>query len=622
MSTRDRAAGFDYDARVTFSSTERPRLTMVYPLLMSLLTALAALLGLAWLARRHGPGQPAPQAPDDVRRRRRVQVAALLVASLALRAWLMVTLDPDRSELWALNAANGVFDAYLHGHLELRHALHPPLHLAALYGWSALGAKLGAGGEILWLRLPELLLHVVLVLGLLRAGTALAGYPAGFAAALVASFTPNLVLLSILQANYFAEAALTAWFLASLCVYLAHDRPTWVSLVLTGAAALWVGHLSLLVVGPAALLFVFTALRRRQRAPAALALVAASALYLPLVSALVVALRAYRGATEAGEAGGDPFTAAAASLARFGEPALYVTNGFARGDSLALPGALTDALTGFGDLATLTLLAALVLLARRYPGLALAALASIAAFAAAGALMLMRFTNYAALLPLLLLVLCAGAGSIPGAASATPRATIAPLALAALALGAVYLGATRPTPKRPLTAFDGWSFYGRELGRVIDRISAERAPIVAMDGLKIDWFYGLCADRSSLQTVTACHARHGAAQPAGAFQLYTVDGHTVATPNGERSEGPTDDRCGRLGELLAAPPFASTPFWLVVSDSFLQQAPYMPGCPEALYPRLHTCPLVLRVRGLALHRCGDSVTSSASPRSASVAALR
>lgn len=595
---------------------------LVIPLLLPLLTALAALLALAWLARRHGPGQPVPEVPGDVRRRRRVQVAALLITSLALRAWLIATLDPDRSELWALNAANGVFDAYFQGHLELRHALHPPLHLAALYGWSALGAKLGVGGEIVWLRLPELLLHVVLVLGLLRAGTALSAYPAGFAAALVASFTPNLVLLSTLQANYFAETALTAWFLASLCVYLATDRPTWVSLVLTGAAALWVGHLSLLVVGPGALLFAITALYRRQRAPAALALVAASALYLPLVSTLIVALRAYRGATEAGQAGGDRFAAEAASLARFGEPALYVTNGFARGDSFALPGALTDALTGFGGLATLVLLATLLLLARRYPGLALAALVSIVAFATTGALMLMRFTNYAALLPLLLLVLCAGAGSIPGTVRRTPRATLAPLALAALALAAVYLGATRPTPTQPLTAFDGWSFYGRELGRVIERMSADRAPIVAMDDLKIDWFYGLCADRTSLQALSTCHARHGTPEPAGAFQLYTVSGRTVATPNGSRAEGPTDDRCSRLNELLAASPFAGAPFWLVVSDSFMQQAPFMPGCPQALYPRLDGCPLILRVRGLALHRCEQPVTSATSPSSASLAALR
>jgi hypothetical protein len=595
---------------------------MAFPLLIPLLVALAALLALAWLARQHGPGQPAPEAPARVRRRRRVQVAALLVTSVALRAWLIATLDPDRSELWALNAANGVFDAYFHDHIELRHALHPPLHLAALYGWSALGAKFGVGGEIVWLRLPSLLLHVVLVIGLLRAGTALAGYPAGFAAALVASFAPNLVLLSTLQANYFAEAALTAWFLASLCAYLTHDRPTWVSIVLSGAAALWVGHLSLLIVGPSALLFVVTALRRRQRAPAALALTAASALYLPLVSTLVVALRAYRGATEAGQADGDRFAASAASLARFGEPALYVTNGFARGDSWALPGALVDALTGFDGLATLLLLLSLTLLARRYPGLALAALASIAAFAAAGSLMLMRFTNYAALLPLLLLVLSAGAGSVPGRVSGARRATLAPVALAAVALAAVYLAAPRPTLARPQTAFDGWSFYGRELGRVIDRMSADRAPILAMDEVKIDWFYGLCADRTSLHTLSACHARHGAAEAAGAFVRYSVSGRTFAAPDGSRSEGPTDDRCGRMDELLAAPPFAGAPFWLVVSDSFMQQAPFMPGCPEALYARLDGCPLVLRVRGLALHRCEAPVTFGVSPSSASRVGLR
>ncbi|MEZ4268626.1 MAG: hypothetical protein R3F39_19895 [Myxococcota bacterium] len=595
---------------------------MMSTLLIPCLVALAALLALAWLARQHGPGEPPPQPPDAVRRRRRVQVAALLVTSLALRAWLMATLDPDRSELWALNAANGVFGAYFHDQIELRHALHPPLHLLALYGWSALGAKLGVGGEIAWLRLPDLLLHAMLIIALLRAGTALSGYGAGFAAALLAAFAPNAVLLSTLQANYFMEAALTAWFLASLAAYLAWDRPTWVSLVLSGAAALWVGHLSLLVIAPGALLFVVTALTRRQRAAAALTLVGATALYLPLVSTLVVALRAYRGATEAAQTGADRFAAEAASLARFGEPALYVTNGFARGDSWALPGALTDSLTGFDGLATLCLLASLALLARRYPGLALAALASIVAFAASGSLLLMRYSNYAALLPLLLLVLATGAGSLPGRVAGHPRATVAPLAFAALALAALYLGNPRPTLHRPFTAFDGWSFYGRELGRVIDHMSADAAPILAMDDVKIDWFYGLCSDRSSLTALSTCHARHGSPELAGAFERFTVSGRTLAAPSGARGEGPHDDRCARIDELLSAPPFLGAPFWLVVGDSYLQQVPLMPGCPPVLYAHLDACPLVLRVRGLALHRCERPVTFNDSPGSASPVPLR
>lgn len=584
---------------------------MTHLSLTPFLIALAALAALAWLARRHGPGQPPPPAPTWLRRRRAIQVTALVVSSLALRAYLVTALDPDRSELWALNAAGGVADAWFRGPLELRHALHPPLHLFAMLGWSELGARLGVGAEIAWIRLPNLALHVLMTLSLLRAGSALAGYSAGFAAATLAAFAPSLVLMSTLSSNYFAEAAVTSWFLAHLALYLTQDRPTWPWLVLSGAAALWIGHLSALVVGPGALLFVVTALRRRQRLPAALSLLAAAALYLPLLQSLRQGLAAYRGATLASQSGVDPETAAAASLAAFGEPALYVSRGFARGEPLALPGALTDTVTGLGPLlSTLLLLAALALVARRHRGLAAVALVATLAFAVTGSLLLMRLPNYAALFPLLLLTLAVGAALLPGPPA---RATRAPLVLTALALAALYVFVPRPTPDRPFTAFDGWSFYGRELSRLTATAARAPAPVLAMDELKIEWFYALCEDRRSLGALITCLARRGAPEPRGAFELFSVGAATVASPTGARGAGPTDDRCAQLDALLAAPPFAAAPFWLAVSEDYLHYAPSMAGCPERLYGLIDACDRTMRAGDLTLYRCDATVTTPRAP---------
>ena len=189
-------------------------------------------------------------------------LAALIAAIVATRLPLMVTTSLALGEMKGF--APGMWSRLLEAGTVV-----PPVSVTltsiAFDGWGAIGDHLGCGGELLWLRLPNLALTIWLLLIFLRVGRLVGAREAGWAAAILFLLLPRTITLSVCHGDYFVEAVLSAWFIERLATYLVEGRPVFPSLTAAGAFAVWSGNTGFLVVVPGLLLFLVVAWRREER---------------------------------------------------------------------------------------------------------------------------------------------------------------------------------------------------------------------------------------------------------------------------------------------------------------------------------------------------------------------
>ena len=238
-----------------------------------------------WSLRRPPPTGVASKTP-----RRELRALLLLVAvALILRSVLIPTLPPGIYELE--NVPYGrVLDELSDqiGYQPLRTTVyrnfHTPLLPTFLDGWFPLGDAIGMGGEIVWLRLPNLLLVAATLLLFVRIGRILGAPAAGWGAAVVFTLSPTLAPLSVYQGHYFLELVTVIWFCERLAQYIEKERPVHRSLAASAALALWTGYMAVLVVLPGMLLYLAVAWRRGDRLRGLAALLLVAAVYGPIAT--------------------------------------------------------------------------------------------------------------------------------------------------------------------------------------------------------------------------------------------------------------------------------------------------------------------------------------------------
>ncbi|MFH1531490.1 MAG: hypothetical protein ABIK09_12250 [Pseudomonadota bacterium] len=230
------------------------------------LLVLAPLVLLGFLLLRRREGAPARRHRPP---RGRVALGGVILGAVLFRLVVARTLGPGDLELesfpqdmdlWALSHVLGSFV-----YPPPPQTFHAPLLVSLLQGWSLLGDALGVGGQLLWIRLPNLALAGLMVWLLLRLGEALGDSRTGWIASVVFAVSPVLVYLTVPQGPYFLEMVTTTWFLERLATCAVAGRPAHRSLAVAAALALWSGFLSALVVGPGLLLHGILAWRRGDR---------------------------------------------------------------------------------------------------------------------------------------------------------------------------------------------------------------------------------------------------------------------------------------------------------------------------------------------------------------------
>jgi hypothetical protein len=263
----------------------------VFVLLRILLVAGLSAFGLILLGRGRPAGAAAPPAPGL--RAEPAWVKLVFLLGLGVRALAMVFepshffelehVPPETFErLLAFVARQAPF--FLEDGLTVTgKVFHTPALQFLLYPWHALGDLLGAGGTLLWIRLPNLFLAGWLMILLLRAGRHLGQTDAGRAALVLFALIPQAVDISVQMGHYFPEAVLSAWFLERLLAATVRGREVWRRVAIAGAAALWSGFIAWPLVGIGALAGAIHLWRGGRRRDLLALVLAMSALATPLI---------------------------------------------------------------------------------------------------------------------------------------------------------------------------------------------------------------------------------------------------------------------------------------------------------------------------------------------------
>ncbi len=238
-----------------------------------------------WALRRPPVMKPVSKPP----RRELWTLLGILTVALTVRAVLIPTLPPGTYELENVpydRVLNELTDQIGFEPLQTKvyHNFHTPLLPTFLDGWFPIGDALEMGGDIIWLRLPNLLLAAALILLFLRIGRGLGVPAAGWGAAAVFTLSPTLAPLSVYQGHYFMEMVSVTWFCERLVRYVVEKHAVHRSLAAAAVLALWTGYMAALVVAPGMLMYLVVAWRRGERRRGLAALLVVAALYGPIAS--------------------------------------------------------------------------------------------------------------------------------------------------------------------------------------------------------------------------------------------------------------------------------------------------------------------------------------------------
>ncbi len=221
-----------------------------------------------------------------------VSIRSLGVGVYALGLLTVATLTmhgngPCEYELGVLTASPLVLSDFA-GLVLNADPYHPPLPDMIFALWGDLGDSLGVGGQLLWLRLLNLVFMAIVFVALYRLGRAWLGQEKALSfwglSATLFILLPTSPGVSICQGYYFMESAFTLLFVEGVVGY-SRGRTSRRALVPVFAAlALWTGHMAALIVAPGLLVFLAIARRREGLREALLLLLLFIVLYGPMLA--------------------------------------------------------------------------------------------------------------------------------------------------------------------------------------------------------------------------------------------------------------------------------------------------------------------------------------------------
>ena len=542
--------------------------------LLALLPFIAA--GLFFL---RGAPRPVVTRSSVETRRRRLRLAVLVAVALGLRLFvarhllpgdLELEIFPTDSRLWDLTHVLGTLVG-----LPPPNTFHAPLLNSLLQPWFFLGNALGVGGQVLWLRLPNLVLAAAMVWLLLRLGEALDAPRAGWLAAILFGLTSTLIHLSVPQGHYFLEMVACTWFLERLAVSAVKGRAVHRSLVLAGAVALWSGFMAALIVGPGILIHAILTWRRGDRRRALATILLAAALVAP------VAGTALTNAANMAAISGAPATTGSATNAGldavYGHTAMPALVTGLR-ETLEFP--LRVARTATGHAAPLFLLLLLALPVLR-PRIGWVPLAVVLTDTALATVLPVRLINFTAVLPL---VLVGGAWAATILADRWLPPRIRWPALASLVMLAVVSSTLLVTPTvssgRPLAAYAaGWLSTGDATQALAPMFAPEHQNLPVVRETQVGtgiWLF--CPNRKSWEEVRVCldATRDRMGTYHMRYSVGTREFWEIRFPPGQHHRCPTDT-------ADEAAPWKAGPFLLVIDEDFQHRTTGL-GCPDLFDP--------------------------------------
>ena len=558
------------------------------------LLVVVALLG--WRrARRASPTAPV----DHVQGRWPPTWAALLVVVAALlpRAALLpwLPLGPFEHEFFAIPYRVGL--SFLHSQaLESWFWYHAPLHPMLLWPWNVLGDALGLGGEIGWLRLPNLLPAALSALLLLRLGATLGGLGVGLGAALLFALSPELIVVTVHQHSFVWELAATLLVLERTMATWRSGRPPGWSLLAAVGVALWIGYLSALVIGP---LFVALWLMSRGRGqqPVVLwSLLVIAVLVLPIAERALLGVGSYAGVSVLNTEGVD----AGAFVGAYGHPPNEIL-GASRLDALA-NFFLIDGRIWLGTPGLVIAALGLVLLVWRRRCLGLVCLGPVLLFALAATEIFLYNRNQGALLPFLLLPPLLGWRELTPRAPALARELVPALALFIAVLAAQaprVLASLEPAPIAPDARPPEISDTLREL---CSEPAWRASPLLILDDANRA-LYELCPARERAEDVSRCFSAPAGQGDEHGFYEVERAGRRVWISVRPAALRWDPEQCAALEALETSPPWGSAPSLIVGSPELFAMIQRHPSCRALLEGLSRRCTTRATRRGLTVLRC-------------------
>ena len=560
--------------------------------LLALLPIIAA--GLFLLRGARSPGVTLSSVET---RRRRLRLTVLVAVALGLRLFVARHLPPGDLELESFPTDSRFWDlTHVLGTLvglPPPNTFHAPLLPSLLQPWFLLGNALEVGGQVLWLRLPNLVLAAAMVWLLLRLGEALRNPRAGWLAAILFGLTPSLIHLSVPQGHYFLEMVACTWFIERVAVSAVKGRAVHRSLALAGAVALWSGFMAALVVGPGILIHAILTWRRGDRRRALATILLAAALVAPLASTALTNAANMAAISSAAETTDSATNAGLAAV--YGHTTMPPMATDLR-KALDIPLRLAQTATGHAAPLFLLLLLALPILRPRIGWVPLAMILTDTALAT---VLPVRLINFTTTLPLIL---------VGGAWAATiladrwlsdriRRATLAGLIMLAV-VSAALLGTPTASESRPIAAdAAGWLSTGDTAQALAPMFAPEHQNLPVVRETQIGtgiWVF--CPNRKSWEEVRVClDATRDVMGPNHMrYRLGTREIWEIMFPPGR------DLLCPALLAADEVAPWKSGPFLWVIDEDFQYWTTKL-GCPK-LFDTGH-CRSLGRSPELELLRC-------------------
>ena len=535
-------------AGVDQSQTFLPRASTLLSTALVLLTLLVWVT-LAVRARKDtSETSPAP----NVGRKERFLIAGLVLAAVVIRLPLMAATSVAALELE--NFVQGTIGVILSTRVLPAQAVTPFIFML-LDGWLWVGDQLGVGGELLWLRLPNLALTVWLLLMFLRVGRLVGSREAGWAAAILFLLLPKTIMASICQGHYFVEAVFAAWFVERLATYLVEKRPVFASLAVAGALAMWAGHICLLVVAPGFLVFLVVAWRRKQRGFFFATALLFALVYGPLMASALTGALGYMGmiVTEV------PAEAEALALEeQFHHNPIVMHNHNVWG-FVSFPYRVVDMLTGTLP-AVFALVAIVVLLIRRRWAVAYPLLV-VCAFAFADTQTFLRWSNLTAVVPVLLFLSVWAVSAIPHKTRVNYWLIIFVLVALRFAIGTASI---RPLGQHdPRDDWEAWlaDETAADVAEVLQASENRLTPVLVLLR-EYEALWTLCEDRTATRSAQDCFSSMDLIEAQGGVKVTQMFARTVAQLEADlpaEQGGP----CPNLSSLLSTEPWATEPFYVL-----------------------------------------------------------
>ena len=507
-------------------------------------------------------------------------IGALLLATVVIRLSFMVTASPGSLELEHLGrGATG--ELATHVLAVLGYAVDvvprgPQSFLGPIFldGWVGLGDLLGWGGEIVWLRAPNLLLAAWFTLLVLRVGRVLKCRDAGRATAMLFVALPVMISTSVCQGHYFLEMVISAWFLERLVTFCVERRPVYLSLATAAGLSLWAGYICALLVAPGLLFFLVAAWRREQRALALATVLAVVVMCLPIVAAGLVATLDYAGMSVTGPVGAEDILMVEA---RYHHDVLAVEQRSFWSVLLFPLRTASRVLPAFSAFGLCAVGAALLWWRRSRTALLCTLL--IVPVAIAETQVLLRPDNLSFILPILLFVPLWGFSSQRYRTKLRRRIVmfgfVAIAAIPAL-IGAWISRDDIPDTRREL---EGWVSRGNAYARqrLVETRENRDKPVLFLypaqhahgDGDTL--YYLLCEDRTNHNAVLECLSAAWAGEERAGFSVFEIHDRSVAVPaRGYLSE--EGSWCPDAFSLLSSPPWSQSAFYVVSSGPLRNQS--------------------------------------------------